>query len=168
MTISLTGPESSGKSTLSKWLASEYNLPLINEYAREYLREKGRNYSFDDVIKIGLEQNRRINKLKSKNITFVSDTDLLVIIVWLEDKFNTVPDEIIQSFIKAKADCYFLCYPDIQWEDDALREDPLRRIEIFDIYVKYLERFNCNYHVIKGDFTQRQDKMKEVVAESGL
>ena len=38
--IAFTGPESSGKSTLSSWLSAEIKLPLIEEYAREYLTEK--------------------------------------------------------------------------------------------------------------------------------
>ena len=37
--ICLFGPESSGKSTLSRKLSQHYNAPLVPEYAREYLQD---------------------------------------------------------------------------------------------------------------------------------
>ena len=38
--IAFTGPECSGKSTMAKWLADEYSLKIVEEYAREYLQKK--------------------------------------------------------------------------------------------------------------------------------
>ena len=37
--IAFTGPESSGKTTLSEWVSQTYNMDLVEEYAREYLKD---------------------------------------------------------------------------------------------------------------------------------
>jgi nicotinamide riboside kinase len=48
MRIAFTGPESCGKSTLAKWVSEQYNLPLSEEFAREYLAQK-ESYIQDDL-----------------------------------------------------------------------------------------------------------------------
>ena len=46
--IAFTGPECSGKSTMAKWLAKELSYEIVDEYAREYLKDKSA-YSIDDL-----------------------------------------------------------------------------------------------------------------------
>ena len=41
--IIVTGPESSGKTTLCKALSKHYKLPFTKEYARKYLADMGKN-----------------------------------------------------------------------------------------------------------------------------
>jgi nicotinamide riboside kinase len=42
MRIAFTGPESSGKTTFSKWLSNELSDSVcISEFAREYLEQRG-------------------------------------------------------------------------------------------------------------------------------
>ncbi len=50
--IVIIGPESTGKSTLTKQLAAHYNTIACPEYARQYLNEKGTSYTFDDLLTI--------------------------------------------------------------------------------------------------------------------
>ena len=50
--VVFTGPECSGKSTLSSAIANKFNLPLVKEYAREYLNNLNREYNYSDLIKI--------------------------------------------------------------------------------------------------------------------
>ena len=54
--IILTGPESSGKTTLCKALSQHFHLPFSKEYAREYLDGLNRDYNQDDLLKIAKGQ----------------------------------------------------------------------------------------------------------------
>lgn len=47
--ITIVGPESSGKTTLSQQLAETFGCPWIPEFAREYLETLGVDYTFQDL-----------------------------------------------------------------------------------------------------------------------
>ncbi|MBK6665467.1 MAG: AAA family ATPase [Saprospiraceae bacterium] len=57
MKIIITGPESSGKTTLALWIALEYQWCLVPEFAREYLKQNDGKYLEHDLILIALLQN---------------------------------------------------------------------------------------------------------------
>ena len=50
--ITIVGPESSGKTTLARELASFYDAPWVAEYARKYLEGLGRPYEENDLMRI--------------------------------------------------------------------------------------------------------------------
>jgi nicotinamide riboside kinase len=54
--IAITGPESTGKSTLAAMLADHYQTIWIPEFARSYIDGLGRDYTYEDVEIIALEQ----------------------------------------------------------------------------------------------------------------
>ena len=54
----LIGPESTGKTTLSIYLAKLYNFDLITEYSRIYLSKTSNSYSYEDLKKIAIKQNQ--------------------------------------------------------------------------------------------------------------
>jgi len=163
--IAAIGPESSGKSTISKYIANEYDAVLVEEYAREYLLELDNpaSYLIEDLINIAKEQfdkSIHINN-RSKEIC-ICDTEILTIKIWAEDKFNYCPDEIENLFQKQQFDLYILCKPDIEWEYDVLREDEDRRDYIFNIYHKYCNKFNLNYVEIEGDNDSRNKIIRKI------
>ena len=50
--IAITGPESSGKTTLCKSLSEHFETPYITEFSRTYLENKNASYKQDDLDKI--------------------------------------------------------------------------------------------------------------------
>ena len=54
--VSLTGPESTGKSTLAAQLAAHYGTSFAPEFAREYLAESGPHYTARDLEEIARGQ----------------------------------------------------------------------------------------------------------------
>ena len=54
--IVIIGPESTGKTTLTKSLAKHYNCQFVTEYAREYIDNLNRPYVEDDILKIAKKQ----------------------------------------------------------------------------------------------------------------
>ncbi len=54
--IVIIGPESTGKSTLCRQLADHYKTLWVPEFAREYLKENGTNYTYEDLLNIAKGQ----------------------------------------------------------------------------------------------------------------
>ncbi|VAW28888.1 Ribosylnicotinamide kinase, partial [hydrothermal vent metagenome] len=77
------------------------------------------------------------------------DTDLLVTKIWCEVVFGTCPEWIEQEFHLHRYDLYLLCYPDIPWEPDPLRENPDDREKLFTLYRQALEENNLPFRVVK-------------------
>jgi nicotinamide riboside kinase len=152
-----TGPESSGKTTLSNLAQKKWGGPLVREVAREYLENNNTTYSFEDVIRIGVLQWESENQVALKNDWYWCDTDLLTIIIWTLDKFGKT-DPAIEKLWKKQVNVpgiYLLCYPDIPWAFDPLRENPHDRERIFDLYLNLLHDYHLKYILIKGDQEER-------------
>ncbi|PIQ21323.1 MAG: ATPase, partial [Cytophagales bacterium CG18_big_fil_WC_8_21_14_2_50_42_9] len=54
--VAITGPESTGKSTLAQQLAAHYNTMWVPEYARTYISELPGRYTAQDVENIARGQ----------------------------------------------------------------------------------------------------------------
>jgi len=150
--IAFTGPESSGKTTMSKWLSEHFSFGFVEEYAREHLSQKT-DYNLEDLNKIAIEQFRRYQE--SGN--FAIDTEMLVMKVWCEEKYNYCSDLILELLERQKLDFYFLCKPDIPWEEDPLRENPLDRDRLFMKYEENLIEQGFDYTVLEGTFIERKE-----------
>ena len=149
-----TGPECSGKTKISKEIAEVFKFPYVEEYARRYLNRNDFNYCYDD-LKIIAEGQIRIEKQKKikKNELLICDTNLQVIKLWSLIKYKKC-----DSFILKNQDydsMYFLCKPDFEWEFDKLRENPLERDEIFNIYLDDLKKNNMKFIILEGCHKKR-------------
>jgi nicotinamide riboside kinase len=154
-----TGPESSGKSTLSEWFSEIHTIPLITEYAREYLSDLDRPYSNKDLDIIAKGQlAKEIENLGEKHV--VCDTDLLNIIIWYEVKYNLIPDWLLEWFQNDHNRIYFLCHPDIPWEYDPLRESPEDREILLSRHKNYLTKYHKKYINLTGDLASRKGKLE--------
>ena len=144
--IIVTGPESSGKTTLCKALSKHFNLPFSKEYAREYLDALNRDYNQDDLLKIAKGQ------LQAENGIQLLDTDLITLKIWSEYKYGSCNKWILSQIEKEKSEkrFYLLCKSDIPWEADPQRENPNNREELFEIYKTELESLGHTYFVVEG------------------
>ena len=148
--IIVTGPESSGKTTLSKNLSQHLNSKLVNEFARYYLQKNNNKYNFDTLLEIAKNQLKLENQ-KSKII--ICDTDLITIKIWSEYKFGKCDSWILDKINTQKKEqrMYLLCMPDLQWKYDSQRENEFDRDKIFNIYKKELISLEHKFCVIKGN-----------------
>lgn len=150
-TIVITGPESTGKTTLCKQLAAHFNTQWIPEFARSYIDNLKRPYLKDDLLEIAkgqIDLEKKIIK-KSSHPVFL-DTSLEVIKIWSEYKYGTCDDWILEQLKNRKHFLYLLCQPDIQWEFDPQRESENNRQELFNIYQKELSQQNLNFVIVNG------------------
>jgi nicotinamide riboside kinase len=160
MQIAITGPESSGKTTLASSLAKRLEYRYIPEFARHFLEKLNRSYTFSDLDIIAKGQIKLWKKSKTK--CFISDTELLVIYIWSIYKYGKVSDFIEKAlddqFLREKFQIYFVCSPNIPWENDPLRENANERPLILELYIKEFKKRNLDFVLLEGSPEERIDK----------
>ncbi|NRA11155.1 MAG: ATP-binding protein [Crocinitomicaceae bacterium] len=164
MKIAITGPESSGKTTLAVALASHYDVNVIPEYAREFLKDNGPEYTQPDLDDIaeGHAENLQIFYTEKSKINIV-DTDFVVIKVRSEHKYNFASTYINELVSENHFDLHVLCAPDIPWEVDPLRENPDDRHILFEKYISVLNSFKKDFIIVNGSPEERLKKSIEAI-----
>ncbi len=156
--ISLTGPESAGKSTLAAQLAAHYGTEYVPEYARQYLEANGPHYALPDLEAIARGQLAAEDAAarRASGLLFC-DTDLLVIKIWAENAFGTCPAWILAELARPRYALSLLLAPDLPWTPDPLREhpDPAQRWHFYQLYRQELTQRNWPFVEISGPPAQR-------------
>jgi NadR type nicotinamide-nucleotide adenylyltransferase len=160
--IAIIGPECTGKSDLSAYLAQYYKTTWVPEYARAYLDNLTRPYEQHDLLTIAHGQLRIEDEwAREANRLLICDTNLYVIKVWSEFKYGVCDPDILNKIATRKYDLYLLTYIDVPWEADALREHPNQRNDLYEIYRKEMVNQQVPFSEIKGD---RDERRKSAVA----
>jgi nicotinamide riboside kinase len=190
--ITIVGPESSGKTTLSKALAEHYDAPWVEECARGYLENQGGRYEEKDLeaiaglqhdIEIGEEKrawDRHMERYKvlsngydpteaPKAVRYpelpliICDTDMITVRIWSEEKYGRCDERILKRCREWPYDHWLLCRPDIPWEPDPMRENPHDRDRLFEVYQRTLTEMGKPFMVIEGTHEQRMRKATALV-----
>lgn len=153
--VSITGPESTGKTTLTEQLAAHFNTVFVPDYSRIYLNYINRPYTYEDVLHIA----ERIVKMESDmariaNGILFTDTDLINIKIWLEYYNWKVPDWINEE-INKQYNHYLLMDIDIAWVADNQRNNPNDRDILFSRFESILKALNAPYTIISGNEAER-------------
>jgi NadR type nicotinamide-nucleotide adenylyltransferase len=155
--VVVIGPECTGKSELSEFLANHFKTEWVPEYARGYLDNLVRPYVQHDLTTIAHGQLRLEDKsMLHANKVMICDTNLYVIKVWSEFKYGNCDPEILKLISERKYDLYLLTYIDIPWLADPLREHPDKRQQLHEIYLKEMKNQSVPFVEITGDRTMRQ------------
>jgi NadR type nicotinamide-nucleotide adenylyltransferase len=162
--VVLFGPESTGKTTLSRQLARHYNSIWVPEYARKYLQDvwnnERRTCEPKDLLPIAEGQMKLENELAKKtNSVLICDTDLLETKVFSEAYYVGTCDPILEKYaLEYTYNLYFLTYIDVPWEADDLRDKPDDRERMFEAFENTLKKYNKPYVILKGSKRQRLEK----------
>jgi NadR type nicotinamide-nucleotide adenylyltransferase len=163
--IAVVGPESTGKSALSKKLAAHFNTVLVPEYAREYLERLGQEYQQKELLEIAKGQVEKEDKLSQKaNRLLICDTNLVVIKIWSEIKYGNCDEWIIREMNTRNYEHHLLMNVDLPWEYDPYREHPYVRESLFKRYEDELINLGVDFTIIKGNYQERFEKAVEIVA----
>ena len=143
--VAILGPESSGKSALTRALAKHFSWKFVPEYAREYLPNIRHSYTIQDIEFIAQKQHEWNTEIKD---SVVCDTEMITLRIWSLEKFGSVPPMITHLESNQQFDLYLLCRPDIKWEPDPLREHPEDRERLFTLYEERLSILKRPYVII--------------------
>ena len=165
--VVLFGPESTGKTTLSKQLALHYQTLWIPEYARAYLQtkwdEKSEICTYEDLMPIAEGQMQSENQavtelIQNQGQLLICDTDLLETAVYSQLYFDKIPAALNQAVAHNTYDLYLLTDIDVPWHKDDLRDRPDHRVAYYQKFKEALELNKKNYIPIAGSKTERLTK----------
>ena len=154
--VAITGPESTGKSTLAQQLAAHYNTIWVPEYARTYISALPGRYTAPHVENIARGQLENYwQAIPKANKILFADTDLLVIKIWMLHAFGSCPAWILEALEKQEFSLYLLMAVDLPWEPDPQREHPHLRQFFYHWYKQELQAYHFNFVEISGSEEKR-------------
>ncbi|MDO3640365.1 ATP-binding protein [Mucilaginibacter sp. L3T2-6] len=164
--IAVVGPESTGKSTMSAYLAKHYDTVWVPEYARGYCEKLTAPPTWQDEINMFTGQIALEAELLPKaNKLLICDTTFITVKIWSDHTFGKSPQEVLDELPKRPYDLYLLLNIDLPWEDDPLRDFPHLREHFMNVWYKELDELNANYVLIKGAGTERYERAVAAVDE---
>lgn len=150
--IVLFGQESTGKTTMAKALAKEYNGTFVPEWARTYLEAVGPEVTMEKMETIVYGQSALETTVRrdiAKRLLTFYDTDLLSTIGYYRLWNGSVPDSIkgriYTYFEHHRADLYIVMCDSIPFEPDPLRYGNGKRETEKQFWIDLLKENNCNY-----------------------
>lgn len=163
--IAITGPESTGKSTLAQQLAAHFNTLWVPEYARFFIENIGcyRSYIASDLWHIARQQMAWEDNYAQQaayaapNSFLFCDTELLVLKIWHKVAYRYVPDWL-QAQWEARCRHYalfLLLDADLPWQYDPQREHENLRYYLLQYYTRELEAMGLPFVTISGQGSQR-------------
>jgi nicotinamide riboside kinase len=164
--IVITGPESSGKSTLAAWLAEEFEVPMATEFARIYLETYGAGY--DESTVIAMAQLHLIHQQEMVPVDAplgIFDTDLLNFKIWCDVAYSHCDASILAGIEQESNHVYLVCYPDLPWVADPLREHPDERLLLFERHLTEIKKTGREYIIIRGEGENRKMAAREAMKQ---
>lgn len=162
------GPESTGKTTLSRALAAHFDTVWAPEFARDYLQQKldktGEICQPEDLMPIAIGQVKTENDaLLTAHKYLFCDTNLLVTKVFSEIYYNFCDPVLDKAARKHKYDLFFLTDIDVPWTKDALRDSAENRETIFNTFKSALVENDKPFIVLSGDEQTRFEKARIIL-----
>ena len=150
--VAVVGPESTGKSTMAKYLAKALGTVCVPEYARYYCKNLNNQYTLQDEVNMYYGQVALEEALtaSASNGLLVCDTTILTVKIWSDHLFGHTPKEVTEEIKSRKYDLYLLMDIDLPWEDDPLRDFPTERAHFMQVWKDELHAIQAHYEIISG------------------
>lgn len=171
--VCVTGPESTGKTTLARRLAEWLDTEWVPEASRRYAVQKGSELLASDVSPIAREHielaDGSVERVRARGATaLVLDTDLISAVVYARHYYGAVPAKVLRAQRERGADLYLLCDVDVPWVPDGVRDRPENRALMFDLFRRALAARDARTVIIRGDWATRWERARDAVASLGI
>lgn len=163
------GAESTGKSTIAKRMAEEYDTNYTHEVGRDICEGTDHKLTSHDMAHIVCEQEILEETLmqqgKCKHYLFC-DTNALTTLFYSYEYNDTAPMQVWSAAqrVPERYQHVFLCDTDIPFEDDGTRRLSGQAHELHDSMVRMqLDWMNIEYTVLRGNLEQRVRTVKNIL-----
>ena len=164
--IAVVGPESTGKSTMSAYLANHYQTVWVPEFAREYCEKLTEPPTWQDEVNMFYGQLALEAEIAPKaNKLLMCDTTFITVKIWSDYTFGRSPQEVLDELPVHPYDLYLLLDVDLPWEEDPLRDFPHLREHFMQVWHRELQALNANYIVISGEGKVRYEAAIRAIDE---
>ncbi len=156
--IVISGPESTGKTELAEALAVNLGTIWVPEYARAYIEQLDRPYTFHDVEMIARVQAAMESEFaeKASNGVLIFDTWFIITKVWFDVVYGHCPQWITDHIASSSIDLFLVCSTDLPWIPDRVRENGGEmREDLFRQYCSEIVSFGFKYEIVEGEGEQR-------------
>lgn len=162
--VAIVGPESTGKTTLSRKLAEYYKTSWVPEYGRFFSEGKqpsGTGWESKEFEVIAGAQNRMEDALaRSANRVLICDTDAFATGIW-HWRYMGHPSASVDAYaFGRKYDLYLLTAPDVPFVQDGYRDGEYLREAMFERFRKALDSDGKPYVTLRGSYGSRFSQAK--------
>ena len=163
--VVLLGTESTGKSTLTKLLATYFKTNYVPEMAREIL-EKTEDCQPKHLIKIAeLHAKEILTRTKNAVRLLFIDTDINITKSYSKYLFNEKLNTAAWVEEANKADLYIFLEPDCEFVQDGTRLPVLERNKLSLFHKDQLREMGIPYFSINGNWDERFEKAIVLIKE---
>lgn len=161
--VVLLGSESTGKSTMAKYIGKTFNAVLVSEAGRDIIPDSN-DFTLDQLRLITSTHARLATEASKllKPLT-VLDTDIHITQSYAKFKFGeflAVSDDIYEA---NKADLYLYLSADTPYLQDGTRLAKHERDALDRSHRLTLDEFGIDYVVIDGSYAERQNKVCDLI-----
>lgn len=165
--VAIVGPESTGKTTLSRDLAAHYATTWAPEYLRDWVdANPGRvpMVPFEATVEIARTHAAREDEraAAASRVVFF-DTDALVSVVYSSFYLGRVHPELAALSAVRRPDRTLLLAPDVPWVEDEQRDLQHGREVMFEFMRDMLVHHKRPFDVISGTWAERRERAVSLV-----
>ncbi len=168
--IAIMGPESVGKSTLTKELANWFQTNFVDEYGRIVYENNGNKVGVEDFIPISEgRQTLEDWTIKRSNKLLFCDTEDITTYLFLDmycpnEEHQKETDWFLNKLSeKKKYDLYILLKTDCDAVQDGTRSFLEERRAHYEVIKNELENRGCHFVEIGGDWKKRFEESVEII-----
>jgi nicotinamide riboside kinase len=181
MKIILTGAHGTGKSTLVKPLATEYNLPVLQRTVRNFWEDHGVN-DFEllpsDVRAI-FQKHLLLNQLDKENSLwrdgFITDRSALDYLAYavVSSSMSKTDLDLYKALIRERLLQYdYIIYLPVEFPAEAeyLRANPDSQQEVAQVFEEHLNLWLSpeQYCIARGSIDERLEQIKKFIDSKGV
>lgn len=167
--IAIMGPESTGKTTMTKKLAEHYSCPSVLEYGREYCEQVKPDLNLTDqcfkniLVRHNANFKNAINRCDENII--ICDTEHITTKIFY-DMYVTTPHQIDLDLIPVEeVDLRLVLYPDNVPVQDGTRKFLDTRMAHMNVIVNTLNERGLPFKVIMGDYDHKFEQCKKHIED---
>jgi nicotinamide riboside kinase len=167
--VVFVGAESTGKSTLSEYLARAYDTVAVPEIGRFIWEEKEGRLGPDDYVDIAIKHRAAEDEAmaQARRWLFVDTNALTTLLLGIE--FRQVGESPPADLLRCADECReryahtFVCADDIPYEEQDVRENEAWRGRIQQLVLKDLDARRIPYTVVQGSVEERAHQVRRVL-----